>query len=92
MSVEVVRQLGVKNLAKIGDRLRETAQWADEHPEAIRTIIVIACAHDRVTSVCGYGERCSAVEAVGWLELEGSRVRGDGSSEPLTDFNPSDTA
>lgn len=76
MSVEVVRDIGRRNLAAIGDRLREIAKWADENPDAVRTIIVVCSAHDRVVSVQGYGERCSAVEALGWLDLALCRVRG----------------
>jgi hypothetical protein len=83
MSIQVVRDIGRKNLADIAGRLRELADWAEKNPEAVRTIIVVSAAHDRVVSVHGYGERCSAVEALGWLDLALHRVRG--GDAPSTD-------
>lgn len=88
MSVEVVRDIGKKNLGDIGARLREIAEWAEKNPEAVRTIIVVSAAHDQVVSVHGYGERCSAVEALGWLDLALHRVRCRGEGAPATDFTP----
>ena len=87
MSVEVVRDIGRKNLADIAGRLRELADWAEKNPEAVRTVICISAAHDRVVSVHGYGERCSAVEALGWLDLATHRVRGSDEA-PATDMGP----
>lgn len=85
--MEVVRDIGRKNLMDIPGRLRELAQWAESNPDAIRTIIVISAAHDRIVSCHGYGERCSAVEALGWLDLASQRVRGS-QQAPATDLVP----
>jgi hypothetical protein len=90
--VELVRDIGRKNLAAIGDRLREIADWADKNPEVVRTVIVISAAHDRVISCHGYGERCSAVEALGWLDLAHDRVLGAERGAPRTDMGPPDAA
>lgn len=86
--MEVVRDIGRKNLTEIGPRLRELADWADKNPEAVRTIIVVSCAHDRVVSVHGYGERCSAIEALGWLDLAHDRALGSERGAPATDNGP----
>lgn len=87
MSLEVVRDIGRKNLGDIPARLREIADWAKRNPEAVRTVLLISCAHDRVISVHGYGERCSAVEALGWLDLALHRVRSS-EEAPRTDLGP----
>jgi hypothetical protein len=84
--LEVVRHIGCKNLADIGARLRELADWVEANPEAVRTVLVVSAAHDRVIAVNGYGERCSAVEALGWLDLALHRVRG--TDAPRTDLGP----
>ena len=89
--IQVVRDIGRKNLADIGGRLRELADWAERNPDAVRTIIVVSAATDRVVSVHGYGERCSAVEALGWLDLALHRVRGSADA-PATDLGPNDAA
>jgi hypothetical protein len=83
--LEVVRDIGRKNLANIGARLRDLADWVEAHPE-VRTVLVVSAAHDRVVSVHGYGERCSAVEALGWLDLAAHRARG--GDAPRTDIGP----
>jgi hypothetical protein len=83
----LVRDIGRKNLCDIAGRLRELADWAEKNPEAVRTIIVISAAHERVVSVHGYGERCSAVEALGWLDLALHRLRGSNEA-PATDLGP----
>ena len=90
--VEVVRDIGRKNLANIGERIREIADWAEKNPEAVRTVIVISAAHDRVISVHGYGERCSAVEALGWIDLAHARVLSTDRQAPATDIGPPDAA
>lgn len=87
----VVRDIGRKNLADIAGRLRELADWAEKNPEAVRTVIVISAAHASVVSVHGYGERCSGVEALGWLDLAMHRVRSDRESAAL-DFGPDGAA
>ena len=88
MKPELVRDIGRKNLADIGGRLRELADWADKNPEAVRTILVISAAHDQVISVHGYGERCSPIEALGWLDLAHDRVLGSEHKAPVTDMGP----
>lgn len=85
--LEVVRDIGRKNLGDLGARLRELAAWAEANPEVVRTVIVVSAAHDRVVAVQGYGERCSAVEALGWLDLALDRVRGS-TGAPGTDLGP----
>lgn len=77
----VVRDIGRKNLMDIAGRLRELADSAEKNPDAVRTIIVISATNNSVLSVHGYGERCSSVEALGWLTLALDRVRGDRGSE-----------
>lgn len=84
--MEVVRDIGRKNLMDIPARLRELADWIERNPEAIRTVVVISAAHDRVICCYGYGERCSAVEALGWLDLATHRVRSQ--EAPATDLTP----
>jgi hypothetical protein len=92
VSLEVVRDIGRKNLIDIAAPLRELADWAEKNPDAVRTVIVISAATDRVVSVHGYGERCSAVEALGWLDLALHRVRGS-QEAPCTDLTfPDDAA
>lgn len=85
--MEVVRDIGRKSLMDIPARLRELATWTEANPEAVRTVIIISAAHDRIVSCHGYGERCSAVEALGWLDLASARVRGS-TEAPSTDFAP----
>jgi hypothetical protein len=85
--MEVVRDIGRKNLMDIPARLRELANWAESNPDAVRTVIIISAAHDRIVSCHGYGERCSAVEALGWLDLAAHRVRGS-TEVPATDLAP----
>ena len=87
MVAEVVRDIGRKTLMDIAGRLRELADWVEKNPDAVRTVIVISAAHDRVIAVHGYGERCSAVESVGWLDLAAHRVRGS-QEAPATDTGP----
>ena len=57
MSLEVVRDIGVRNLTDIAGHLRRLAEWAEQNPDAVRTIIVISAAHAEIVSVHGYGER-----------------------------------
>ncbi len=87
MGAELVRDIGRKNLMDIGGRLRELADWVEKNPDAVRTVIVISATHDRVVAVHGYGERCSAVESLGWLDLATQRVRGS-QEAPATDLGP----
>lgn len=85
MSLHEIKRVSLLN---IGAGLRQLADWADRNPEAVRTVIIISAASDRVVSCHGYGERCSAIEAVGWLELAKSRVMGTGREAPATDLGP----
>jgi hypothetical protein len=84
MSVHEIKR---ESLLDIGAGLRKLADWADQNPEAVRTVIVVSAASDRVVSCHGYGERCSAVEALGWLALAQQRVLGSREA-PATDLGP----
>jgi hypothetical protein len=83
-----VREIKRESLLNIGAHPRKLADWADQNPEAVRTVLIISCASDRVVSCHGYGERCSAVEAVGWIEMAKERVLGGNRDAPSTDLGP----
>jgi hypothetical protein len=82
-----VHEIKRASLLNIGAGLRELADWADKNPEAVRTVIIVSAVHDRVVYCHGYGERCSAVEALGWLDLAKDRLMGNRSA-PSTDLDP----
>jgi len=82
-----VREIKRDSLLNIGAGLRKLADWADKNPEAVRTVLIISAANDRVVCCHGYGERCSAVEALGWLALAKDRVLGHRDA-PSTDMDP----
>ena len=84
MSVHEIKR---DSLLDIGAGLRKLADWADQNPDAVRTVIIVSAATDRVVSCHGYGERCSAVEALGWLALAQQRVLGVREA-PATDLGP----
>lgn len=85
MSVHEIKRISLKD---IGTNLRQLADWAEKHPEAVRTVLVIAAASDRIVGCYGYGERCSAIEAIGWLDLAKYRVLGGENPAPTTDIGP----
>lgn len=82
MSVHEIKR---NSLLNIGAGLRELADWVDQNPDAIRTVIIVSAANDRVVTCHGYGERCSPVESLGWLMLAQQRVLGDREA-PATDL------
>lgn len=83
-----VHEIKRESLLNIGAQLRKLADWAEANPQAVRTVIVISATHDRVVKCHGYGDRCSAVEALGWLALAKDRVLGNREA-PSTDMDPS---
>jgi hypothetical protein len=85
--VSNVHEIKRESLLNIGAQLRRLADWAEANPDAVRTVIIISAAHDRVVCCHGYGDRCSAVEALGWLELAKDRVLGNRVA-PSTDMDP----